>query len=78
VDEGLLVMLGMGLVALLLGVLGLFAPPQWNPLQLKKRYAARVSPGFARSVPKVMGAGCLTVGLVLTVVAVLMALGVLK
>ena len=77
-DEGLLIMLGFGLVALLLGALGLFAPPQWNPLQLKKKYATQVSPGFAKAIPKVMGAGCLTVGLVLTVVAVLMSLGVLK
>jgi hypothetical protein len=78
VDEGLLIMLGFGLVALLLGTLGLFAPPQWNPLQLKKKYATHVSPGFAKAIPKVVGAGCLTVGFVLTVVAVLMALGVLK
>jgi hypothetical protein len=78
VDQGLLTMLGFGLVALLLGALGLFAPPEWNPLQLKKKYATQVSPGFAKAIPKVMGVGCLTVGLVLTIVAVLMGLGVMK
>jgi uncharacterized protein YjeT (DUF2065 family) len=75
-DEELRIMLGLGLVTLLLGALGLFAPPQWNPLQLKKKYATHVSPGFAKAIPRVIGAGLLTVGVVLTVVAVLMALGV--
>lgn len=77
-DEGTLIMLGFGLFALVLGALGLFAPPPWNPLQLKNRYATRVSPGFASAIPKVIGAGCLAIGFIFTVVAVLMAIGVLK
>ena len=77
-DEGTLIMLGFGLFALVLGALGLFAPAPWNPLQLKKKYATRVSPGFASAIPKVIGAGCLIVGLVFTVLAVLLALGVVK
>lgn len=76
-DEGTLIMLGFGLFALVLGALALFAPPPWNPLQLKARYASRVPPGIAAAVPKVIGVGCLAVGLVFTVVAVLMAVGFL-
>ena len=76
-DEDTLILLGFGLFALVLGALGLFAPAPWNPLQLKARFASRVSPGFAAAIPKVIGAGCLAVGLLFTVVAVLMAVGVL-
>ncbi len=77
-DEGTLIMLGFGLFAAVLGALGLFAPQQWNPLQLKRVFASRVSPGFATAVPKVIGAGCLAVGLLFIVLAVLMAIGVIK
>lgn len=62
-------MLGIGALALVVGISGWLLPYRWNILRLKRCYAQMLSEKTNRMIPKIVGAVLVLVGLVTMIVA---------